>query len=265
MLEYDKTMNNPEVRLAVIVPAYNEAATIGATLAALYGQVYKQTTEHIIVDNGSTDATRSVIRRFANDYNDFPLRVIDEPQKGTGAAADTGMRAAIEHGATVMARTDADTLPQSNWTDIISSHFNSHANTQLLGGRIIAMRDYNYRYGDNLLMPLAVRGARVALAFRHLNRGYLQAVTGANMATKAQAYEIVSGFPRTSIDELDEDIAYSLQVVQRFGRRAIAIDNQLVVKTSMRRIRSKGWIGAAFHHLMPERRRYNSQQLDVRS
>jgi glycosyltransferase involved in cell wall biosynthesis len=258
-------MRNSEVRLAVIVPAYNEAATIEATLAALYGQAYKHTTEHIIVDNGSTDATRSVIQRFADNHDDFPLRIIDESQKGTGAAADTGMRSAIERGATVVARTDADTLPQLNWTDRILSHFNSQTNTQLLGGRIMALRDHNYRLGDSLLMPLAVKGARVALALRHFNRGYLQAVTGGNMATKAQAYETVGGFPRTSIDELDEDIAYSLRIAQGFGRRAITINNGLVVETSMRRIRSQGWIGTALHHLVPERRQHGGQQLDVRS
>lgn len=258
-------MYNPEANLAVIVPAYNEAATIGATLTALYGQTYRHTSEHIVVDNGSTDATQEVIQHFVNDHGDFPLRVIEESQKGTGAAADTGMRAAIERGATVVARTDADTLPRSNWTNTISSHFDSQPDTQLLGGRIMALHDHNYRSGDSLLMPLAVKGARIALALRHCERSYLKAVTGGNMATKAQAYEAVGGFLRTSIDELDEDIAYSLQIAQSFGHRAITIDNQLIVETSMRRIRSQGWLGTALHHLLPERRVRSTQQLDIRS
>jgi glycosyltransferase involved in cell wall biosynthesis len=258
-------MNSQESHLAVVVPAYNEALSIGFTLEALYRQAYTHTAEHIIVDNGSTDATQAVVRHFASSHDDFPIRVIEEPQKGTGAAADTGMLAAIEHGATVIARTDADTVPHLNWTGIISSHFKRRTNTQLLGGRITAFRDHNYRPGDNVLMPLAVKGARIALALTHLDINYIQAITGGNMATRAQAYELVGGFPRTSIDEIDEDIAYSLQIAQKFGRRAITIDNHLIAETSMRRIRNQGWIGTAIHHLVPKWRQRGNRQLDIRS
>lgn len=109
-------MSDSEARLAVIVPAYNEAPSIGTTLEALYRQAYRHTSEHIIINNGSTDTTQAVVWDFARNHDDFPLSVIEEPQKGTGAAADTGVRAAIEHGATVIARTDADSVPRLNWT-----------------------------------------------------------------------------------------------------------------------------------------------------
>jgi glycosyltransferase involved in cell wall biosynthesis len=257
-------VNNLDPCLAVIVPVYNEEFSIAATLDALYRQEFTGTAEHVIVDNGSTDNTQAVIRRFAKEHDGFPLRVIEEPQKGTGAAADTGVCTTIENGATVVARTDADTVPRSNWTNIISSRFSGQTDMQLLTGRITALHDRNYRRGDSLLMPVSVRGARIALALSHLDAGYLRAATGGNMATRAQAYESVGGFPRTSIDKLDEDIAYSLQIARKFGRRAITIDNNLVVETSMRRIRAQGWGGTALHHLLPERRQRSGQQLDVR-
>jgi hypothetical protein len=43
-------------------------------------------------------------------------RIVHEPLKGTGAAADTGMREAIAGGAQLLARTDADCLPRHDWT-----------------------------------------------------------------------------------------------------------------------------------------------------
>ena len=46
----------------------------------------------------------------------FACRIDHEPRKGTGAAADTGVRHAIAHGATHVLRTDADTLPVPGWT-----------------------------------------------------------------------------------------------------------------------------------------------------
>ncbi len=69
-------------RLAVIIPALNEAAAIGRVLAAIPGWV----DEVLVVDNGSTDATAAVARNHG-------ARVIWEPQRGYGAACLAGINA----------------------------------------------------------------------------------------------------------------------------------------------------------------------------
>jgi glycosyltransferase involved in cell wall biosynthesis len=69
-------------RLAVIIPALNEAAAIGRVLAAIPGWV----DEVLVVDNGSTDATAAVAREQG-------ARVIWEPQRGYGAACLAGINA----------------------------------------------------------------------------------------------------------------------------------------------------------------------------
>ncbi|HXR45731.1 MAG TPA: glycosyltransferase family A protein, partial [Pseudolysinimonas sp.] len=102
------------MRLAVVIPVFNEAAGIGPTLRALAAQE-DDDFDAVFVDNGSTDGSAEVIRGFGHPR----WRVIDEPQKGTGAAADTGMRAAIAAGAELLARTDADCLPRADWTAAI--------------------------------------------------------------------------------------------------------------------------------------------------
>ncbi|HQG69899.1 MAG TPA: glycosyltransferase family A protein, partial [Rhodoglobus sp.] len=101
--------------LAVVVPVYNEAAGIAPTLEALAAQ-RDSDFDVVFVDNGSTDASADVIREFAASRALTRWRVIAEAQKGTGAAADTGMRAAIAGGAEYLARTDADCLPREDWT-----------------------------------------------------------------------------------------------------------------------------------------------------
>ncbi len=102
-------------RLAVVVPARDEAHGIVATLEALRDQ---QDTDFdlVVVDNGSSDGTGDLVRATAAAWGMTRWRVVDEPRKGTGAAADTGMRAAIAQGATHLARTDADCLPLPDWT-----------------------------------------------------------------------------------------------------------------------------------------------------
>jgi glycosyltransferase involved in cell wall biosynthesis len=69
-------------RLAVIIPALNEAAAIGRVLAAIPSWV----DEVLVVDNGSTDATAAVARKQG-------ARVIWEPQRGYGAACLAGINA----------------------------------------------------------------------------------------------------------------------------------------------------------------------------
>jgi glycosyltransferase involved in cell wall biosynthesis len=121
--------------LAVVVPAYNEEASLEGTLDALYRQNFKGDATHIVVNNASTDNTRGVAESFARLHDDFPLVVIDEPEKGTGSAADTGFRAAIGIGYPIIACTDADTLPDSNWSQIIHDNFTVQPALRLLGGQ----------------------------------------------------------------------------------------------------------------------------------
>ena len=101
--------------LAVIVPVFNEASGITPTLEALAAQDDPDF-DVVFVDNASTDASAEVIRAFAAERGLTRWSIVREPHKGTGAAADTGMRTAIAHGATLLARTDADCLPRHDWT-----------------------------------------------------------------------------------------------------------------------------------------------------
>jgi len=256
-------MSHPE-KLAVVIPAYNEPA-IEKTLLGLYEQTQRpENVHHYIVDNGSTDDTRARIDAFMKHHEDFPLTVIDEPQKGTGAAVDTGFRAAIDQGYSLIARTDADTVPTPPWTAWISHDFGYNKNLQLLGGKSSPLHDEHYRMGDTLLLPAAVKAARMVLSLQHLDPAYVKAVVGHNMATRADAYEAVGGIERSSIDLLDEDIDYSLKVARQYGRDAVKIDSYVEVETSMRRIRQYGIGGTAVHHLFPGFRKYRKAGVDVR-
>lgn len=256
-------MSTPE-KIAVVVPAYNEPG-IGATLRGLYEQNYRgESVHHFVVDNGSDDDTRDRIKAFTKYHEDFPLTVVEEAQKGTGAASDTGFRTAINQGYSIIARTDADTVPTPTWTSTIANNFNSTRKLQLLGGKVSPLHDEHYRLGDELLLPSGVKIARIALAIKNGDPHYLKAVLGCNMATTADAYQDVGGFERSSIDQMDEDIDYSLKIADQYGLSAIRIDPNLEVNTSMRRIREYGIAGTALHHLFPESRKNRKTGIDVR-
>jgi len=70
------------MRISTIVPAYNRAELIGATLRSLLEQT-RPPDELIVVDDGSTDGTADIARNFG-------ATVIRQPNAGAGAARNAG-------------------------------------------------------------------------------------------------------------------------------------------------------------------------------
>ena len=225
--------------LAVVVPVYNEAAGIGPTLEALAAQT-DQDFDAIFVDNGSGDDSVAVIERFAADRPRW--RVVHEPQKGTGAAADTGMRAAIAGGAELLARTDADCLPRADWTAAIRRSLTT-GGLELVGGELVPRRDEGLRWPTRASLRAAVHLAEAFGRVRRGNRGadylgpYLMAA-GCNVGITASLYERAGGFPRTRIEDVHEDRALVnavRRITARYGRRG-----DVVVFGSSRRVTAWG-------------------------
>ncbi|MDP2656575.1 MAG: glycosyltransferase family 2 protein [bacterium] len=78
------------MKLSVVIPAYNEEASIRRTITTVAD--YVRTTfpdgEIIVIDDGSTDHTRDIVRSLMSTY---PLRFITHKKnKGKGAAVRTG-------------------------------------------------------------------------------------------------------------------------------------------------------------------------------
>ena len=77
------------MRVSFIVPAYNEATTIGEVLERV--SALGLDSQIVIVDDGSSDGTAAVAERFADGRDDVVL--LRQPNRGKGAA----IRAAIPH------------------------------------------------------------------------------------------------------------------------------------------------------------------------
>jgi glycosyltransferase involved in cell wall biosynthesis len=99
--------NNPHAPtdlVSVIMPAYNAAAFISDAIASVVAQTYPAW-ELIIVDDGSTDDTARIVRKFAAE--DKRIRYVYQDNAGQGSARNTGMKTA---GGTYVAFLDADDL-----------------------------------------------------------------------------------------------------------------------------------------------------------
>ncbi|MFI2487950.1 glycosyltransferase family 2 protein [Promicromonospora kroppenstedtii] len=73
-----------DLGLSVVIPAFNAAATLGAAVDSAFAAAAD---EVIVVDDGSTDVTADVARRFG-------AHVLAQPNRGASVARQTGLRTA---------------------------------------------------------------------------------------------------------------------------------------------------------------------------
>src|SRR4051812_39485005 len=74
----------PRPLVSILIPAYNAERWIGDSIASAVGQTWKRT-EIIVVDDGSSDGTAALARRFEADG----VRVITQKNQGAAAARNT--------------------------------------------------------------------------------------------------------------------------------------------------------------------------------
>jgi glycosyltransferase involved in cell wall biosynthesis len=227
----------------VTVPAFNEEGSLGATLDALRGQVLRPLVV-VVVDNGSADGTAEVVRGEAAAFvaAGVGLRLVAEPERGTGAAADTGMRVAIAGGARYLLRTDADSLPRPDWAGRMEARLAS--GIDLVAGRVVAREDEHLGRGEYLTVAVLMKVGAFGAVIRNWRPGYrarFHLMTGSNCAIRADMYERVGGFPRARIDEVHDDRALMNRV--RLVSDRVISDHEAIVASSARRYRSYGAAG----------------------
>ncbi len=104
-------MPSSDMHCSVVIPTWNRAEELRATLASLGKITAPGSWEVIVVDNNSPDATRQVV---AEARVSFPVEVqyLFEPQVGRSAALNSGIKAARGR---IVATTDDDVRFEPDW------------------------------------------------------------------------------------------------------------------------------------------------------
>ena len=83
------------MKLSVLVPVYNEEATVEALLERVLAAEAPVEKEVIVVDDGSTDGTGERLAGFLSTHESAPVRLIrHQRNRGKGAAVRTALAAA---------------------------------------------------------------------------------------------------------------------------------------------------------------------------
>jgi glycosyltransferase involved in cell wall biosynthesis len=101
--------------ISIIVPCYNEQATIGMLLDSVYQQTYPcRDMEVIIADGMSSDGTRQEIRKFTQTHPELRVCIVDNPRKIIPAALNLAIAASSGD---VIVRLDAHSAPQPDYVE----------------------------------------------------------------------------------------------------------------------------------------------------
>jgi glycosyltransferase involved in cell wall biosynthesis len=92
----------PGAPIVVVIPALDEQDAVAAVIAAVPSEICGLSTETLIMDDGSNDATAMRARAAGALVCSFPVNL------GQGVALRLGYRIAIERGARFIATADAD-------------------------------------------------------------------------------------------------------------------------------------------------------------
>lgn len=205
----------------VIIPAWNEAKYLPATLRALERQSYAPK-EVIVVDNMSRDHTGEIARAWG-------ATVLLCEKKGVAYARQMGLEAAKTDW---IATTDADSLPIREWLGFMNVAASVPGRTALYG----PMRFFGLKEPYPRLTELSYS------TFLHVARVMGKPNMGAaNMAYSREAALMVGGYAAV---EAYEDVILG----QELGRMGdIAYVSGALVETSARRL-DKGVVQFLWRH-----------------
>ena len=197
----DEFMDDPGAEfnqgLSVIVPAYNEEKTIGATLQAIIDNGYpKDKLEIIVVNDGSTDGTVDVVKKYKT------VILLDKPNSGK---ADSVNKAIKKSKHDFVAIIDADSYPQKNALKEIMKYFADEKVGGVTGAALVKNR-------NNLLEKCqAMEYVLIAWTRKSLDAVHSVFVTpGALSAYRKTALDDIGGGFDTKVMTEDIEIAWNL-------------------------------------------------------
>jgi succinoglycan biosynthesis protein ExoA len=101
--------------VSIIVPCYNEQATIRKLLEAIYAQTFPRLDlEVVIADGMSTDGTRAEIVAFTDSHPDLHIAVTDNLPRSIPAALNCALK---ESQGEIIVRLDAHSMPYPDYIE----------------------------------------------------------------------------------------------------------------------------------------------------
>lgn len=80
--------------LSICIPAYNVEKYINKTLDSIVGSVYLELLDVIVVNDGSTDRTASIVQEYVSQYSKS-IKIVNKKNGGYGSVLNRGLSEAV--------------------------------------------------------------------------------------------------------------------------------------------------------------------------
>jgi len=175
--------------ISIVVPTYNAEDTIGPLLDSLLGLDYPEY-EVIIVNDGSKDHTKEIVERY-------PVRLINQTNRGASAARDAGLRAASGE---IVAYVDSDVAVTPDWLKRLVRPF-AEATIGATTGRTVFLR--------NEKCASWMRSMDIERRNAH-RKEYTRLANGPNAAFRREILLKVGGFDPQWYHAEDTEVSYRI-------------------------------------------------------
>lgn len=201
------------MKLSVVIPCLNAAATIGVQLEALARQHWDQEWEVVVADNGSTDDSRDIIESYRDRLPN--LRIVDaSARRGAPYALNFGVAAAT---GIAVAFCDADDEVAPGWVAAMGNALLEH---DFVACRIDFTK-LNPPWAQTIFRGHGQQHGRLLKA---KFPPYLWHAGGGTLGVKKSLLEAVNGFDGAMLYLQDTDFCFKLQlqgVELRFVSKAV--------------------------------------------
>ncbi|MEO6013653.1 MAG: glycosyltransferase family A protein [Devosia sp.] len=214
------------MKLAFVIPAYNEEALIGKCVESVLTEVKRsgRDADIVVVNNNSTDRTGEIARSYAG------VRVVDEKQKGLVSARDGGFQATT---AELVANIDGDTIVPPGWLDTVYEEFEKDPKLVCLSGPYVY---YDLSSWNRFLINLFYGLTWLIYVINHYVLRVGSVVQGGNFVLKRDAWVKAGGFNR-EIKFFGEDTDVAVRL-SKIGK--VKFSFKLKMLTSGRRLAEEG-------------------------
>lgn len=191
--------------ISVLMSVYNGEAYLAEAIESILAQSFADF-EFIIVNDGSTDGSGDIIRR----YTDTRIRLLEQPNSGLIVALNRGV---AEAQGKYIARMDADDIALPGRLALQYAHLEAHPEIGVLGGSISIMdaegnrtRDSAYPQGHAEMAAFIVKGSPLAHPAVMMRTDLVKKLGGYRAAYRhAEDYDLwLRVFEHSRIDNLPD-------------------------------------------------------------
>ncbi len=188
--------------ISITVATYNAQEWVERCLSSLFEQTYPQELiEIVVVDDGSTDGTREILRGLAGGRRN--LKIVEQKNQGTAAAHTTGLKNCQGKYIFVLSH---DCYAEPNWVESVLEVFEENPQVGIVQGHIKTTRKVTEPYAHYV-------------EFEKFNRSFATAA----IAYRARDLDLAGRYYLEELSRYGDDAELAYRILER-GAKAVFLE-----------------------------------------